>query len=77
MRGLLRVFILLTTFYGCIQTAEPALVLGDSGVLLAWLKGVAILILRKPALQAPKDYQAKKRPGPPWFFYPEKPGMLG
>lgn len=61
---LLRFFILAATFYGSSRTAELAWTLGDIGVgLMAWLNVIAILMLRKPALKALKDYQAQKKAG--------------
>ena len=60
----LRAFILLATFYGSVRTAEVAWTLGDIGVgLMAWLNIVAILLLRKPALNALKDYKKQKDSG--------------
>lgn len=61
---LLRFLILGATFYGSSRTAELAWTLGDIGVgLMAWLNVIAILLLRKPALKALKDYQAQKKAG--------------
>ena len=52
------------TFYGSVKTAELAWTIGDIGVgLMAWLNIVAILLLRKPALDALKDYQQQKKLG--------------
>ena len=60
----LRALILAATFYGSIKTAESAWVLGDIGVgIMAWLNVVAIILLRKPALRALKDYQAQRKAG--------------
>lgn len=60
----LRVLILAATYYGCVKTAETAWTLGDIGVgLMAWLNLIAILLLRKPALRALKDYQEQKKAG--------------
>ncbi len=60
----LRVLILVATFYGTIRTAELAWTLGDIGVgIMAWLNIIAILLLRKPALDALKDYKAQKEKG--------------
>lgn len=60
----LRVLILVSTFYGAIKTAEAAWTLGDIGVgMMAWLNVIAILLLRKPALKALKDYQAQRKAG--------------
>lgn len=59
---LLRIFTLLSVFYGSIKTAEVAWTLGDIGVgLMAWLNIIAILILKKPALKALRDYEKQKR----------------
>jgi alanine or glycine:cation symporter, AGCS family len=61
---LLRAVILVATFYGSIRTAEVAWTLGDIGVgLMAWLNVIAIILLRKPALKALKDYQKQKSEG--------------
>ncbi|WP_209329327.1 alanine/glycine:cation symporter family protein [Lunatimonas salinarum] len=60
----LRVLILVATFYGTIRTAELAWMLGDIGVgIMAWLNIIAILLLRKPALAALKDYREQKARG--------------
>ena len=72
----LRTFILAATFYGSVKTAESAWVLGDIGVgIMAWLNVVAILLLRKPALRALKDYQAQKKAGLEPIFDAEKLGI--
>ncbi len=61
---LLRALILVATFYGSVRTAEVAWTLGDIGVgLMAWLNVIAIILLRKPALKALKDYQKQKAEG--------------
>ena len=61
---LLRGLIMVATFYGSIKTAELAWTIGDIGVgVMAWLNIVAILLLRKPALDALKDYQVQKKAG--------------
>ncbi|MNJ87421.1 Amino-acid carrier protein AlsT [compost metagenome] len=60
----LRILILAATFYGSVKTAEAAWTLGDIGVgVMAWLNIVAILLLRKPALLAFKDYQQQRKAG--------------
>lgn len=60
----LRVLILVATFYGTIRTAELAWTLGDIGVgIMAWLNIIAIILLRKPTLAALKDYQEQKAKG--------------
>ena len=60
----LRGLIMAATFYGSIKTAELAWTVGDIGVgLMAWLNIIAIILLRKPALEALKDYQQQKTEG--------------
>lgn len=60
----LRILILVATFYGSVKSAEAAWTLGDIGVgVMAWLNVVAILLLRKPALKAFKDYQQQRKEG--------------
>ncbi len=69
----LRLLIMIATYYGTIKTAELAWMIGDIGVgLMAWLNIVAILLLRKPALLALKDYQEQKSKGLDPTFDPEK-----
>jgi len=61
---LLRLLILAATYYGTVKTAAVAWTLGDIGVgLMAWLNLIAILLLRKPALKALKDYRQQKKAG--------------
>lgn len=60
----LRILILVATFYGSVRTAELAWTFGDIGVgLMAWLNVIAILLLRKPALAALKDFKKQKDAG--------------
>ena len=62
--NILRLLLLFSTFYGSIKTAEAAWTLGDIGVgMMAWLNIIAILLLRKPALKALKDYQQQRKAG--------------
>ena len=61
---LLRGLILIATFYGTIRTAELAWMLGDIGVgMMAWLNMIAIILLRKPAMAALKDYVDQRKRG--------------
>jgi AGCS family alanine or glycine:cation symporter len=72
----LRILILLATFYGSIKTAETAWALGDIGVgLMAWLNIIAILLLRKPALKAFKDYQQQRKAGTDPVFNAQELGI--
>ena len=69
----LRILILVATFYGSIKTAEMAWTLGDIGVgMMAWLNLIAIFLLRKPALLALKDYKQQRKAGKDPCFDPKK-----
>ena len=60
----LRALILVATFYGTVRTAELAWTLGDIGVgIMAWLNMIAIILLRKPAMAALKDYVEQRKQG--------------
>lgn len=72
----LRALILVATFYGAVKTAESAWTLGDIGVgIMAWLNVIAILLLRKPALRALKDYQTQRKAGLDPVFSAKKLGI--
>jgi len=65
--------LLVSVFYGSIKTAEAAWALGDLGVgIVAWLNIVAIILLRKPALKAFRDYEQQKKAGVDPLFDAEK-----
>jgi AGCS family alanine or glycine:cation symporter len=68
--------VLFSTYYGAVKTADAAWTLGDIGVgSMAWLNIIAILILRKPALKALKDYRAQKKQGKDPHFNPTDLGI--
>ena len=72
----LRVAILAATFYGSIKTAELAWTMGDIGVgMMAWLNVIAILLLRKPAMNAFKDYKKQKKEGKDPVFIAKDAGI--
>ena len=72
----LRVMIMAATFYGSIKTAALAWTLGDIGVgMMAWLNIIAILLLRKPAFKAFKDYEQQRKAGIDPVFSPKKLGI--
>ena len=72
----LRLAILGATFYGTIKTAEMAWTMGDIGVgLMAWLNIIAIILLRKPAFKALKDYQRQKKEGKDPVFVAKDAGI--
>lgn len=74
--NLLRVLMLGATIFGAVKTAEAAWMLGDIGVgVMAWLNVIAILLLRKPALAALKDYQEQRRAGKDPVFDAEALGI--
>ncbi|MFC3197038.1 alanine/glycine:cation symporter family protein [Parapedobacter deserti] len=74
----LRILILTATYYGTVRTAEVAWTLGDIGVgLMAWLNLIALLLLRKPALKALKDYSQQKKAGKDPVFNAEEHGISG
>ncbi len=72
----LRFLMLIAVFYGTIKTAEAAWTLGDIGVgVMAWLNVVAILLLRKPALKALKDYEKQRKEGKDPHFNAKEVGI--
>ncbi|MGX5690504.1 alanine/glycine:cation symporter family protein [Arcticibacter tournemirensis] len=76
MLWLLRILILVTVFYGSIRTAELAWAVGDIGVgIMAWLNVIAIILLRKPALLALKDYSRQLKAGRDPEFNPTELGI--
>ncbi|MBC5991924.1 alanine/glycine:cation symporter family protein [Pontibacter cellulosilyticus] len=76
MIWVLRVLLLGAVFYGSVKTAESAWMLGDIGVgIMAWLNVIAIILLRKPALRALKDYQAQRKAGLDPVFNPQQLGI--
>lgn len=57
---LLKFFMLGATIFGAVKTAATAWAIADLGVgIMAWLNIIAILILRKPALEALHDYESQ------------------
>jgi len=74
--NILRVTILATTYYATTITAGAVWSLGDIGVgLMAWLNMVAIILLRKPALKALKDYKDQRKAGLDPVFNSTKLGI--
>ncbi|MGE7184461.1 alanine/glycine:cation symporter family protein [Peribacillus sp. NPDC006672] len=62
--NVLKVTLLVTTFYGAVKEAALAWALGDIGLgVLVWLNLIAILLLAKPAIIALKDYEQQKKQG--------------
>ena len=78
MIWLLRGVILAASFYCAVSSAGFVWTLGDIGVgLMAWLNIVAILMLRKPALKALKDYCQQRADGKDPTFDPIELGIEG
>ncbi|MCB0494762.1 MAG: alanine:cation symporter family protein [Cyclobacteriaceae bacterium] len=76
MVTILRVVILATTYYATTITAGAVWSLGDIGVgLMAWLNVIAILLLRKPAFKALKDYSEQLKAGKDPVFNSTKLGI--
>lgn len=76
MVQVLRAMIMIATFYGSIKTAALAWTIGDIGVgMMAWLNIIAILLLRKPAFKAFKDYEQQRKAGKAPIFSPKKLGI--
>lgn len=75
---ILKVFMLITAFYGSIKTAEAAWAMGDLGMgAMAWVNLTAILFLTKTALKVLKDYEMQKKVGLDPVFNPTKLGIKG
>jgi len=77
---LLKVAIMVATFYGTVKAADIAWGLGDVGVgMMAWLNIIGIIIIffvAKPAVKALKDYEQQQKDGVTKFtFDPEKLGI--
>lgn len=74
--NVLRFFLLSAVLFGTLQKAAVIWGIGDIGVaLMAYLNIVAIILLRKPALIALKDYEEQKRLGHDPIFNPLKLGI--
>lgn len=74
--NVIRVVILVSTFYGTVRTASLAWGLGDIGVgLMAWLNLIAIVIMRKTAFLTLTDYEAQLAQGKDPVFDPVKLGI--
>lgn len=76
VKWLLRALFLLCVFLGTITSGGSSWAIGDIGVgIMAWINFIAILILRKPALLALKDYEQQRKLGVDPVFDPEKLGI--
>ena len=64
---LLKLLIMVATFYGTVKAADIAWGMGDVGVgMMAWLNIIGILVIffmAKPAIKALKDYERQQKEG--------------
>jgi AGCS family alanine or glycine:cation symporter len=75
---LIKVLLLVTTFYGSVKTASTAWAMGDLGTgAMAWVNLTVILFLTKTALKVLKDYEMQKKAGKNPVFDPVKLGIKG
>lgn len=73
---LLKLGMIVITYFGALRTAALAWGFGDIGVgIMLWINVIAILILAKPALIALKDYEAQKKQGIDPVFNPKALGI--
>lgn len=71
-----RFFFIVAVFVGTLLEAKLIWNIGDIGVgLMAWLNIIAIFLLRKPALDALRDYEQQKKLGLDPVFDPLKLGI--
>lgn len=74
--NVLRLVLLVAVLFGAVQEAKLIWTIGDIGVaLMAYLNIVAIILLRKPALVALKDYEQQKKLGHDPIFNPLRLGI--
>ncbi len=73
---ILKIVLIVSTFYGAVRTSDLAWKFGDLGLgLMVWINIIAILILMKPALISLKDYEQQLREGKDPVFDPKKLGI--
>lgn len=76
--SILKIVLLLATFYGAVKEASLAWTLGDIGLgIMVWLNLIAMLLLFKPAFIAFKDYENQKKQGLDPTFNSTKLGIKG
>ncbi|SEG14517.1 alanine or glycine:cation symporter, AGCS family [Caloramator fervidus] len=73
---IVKVILVVMTFFGSIRSSETAWNLADIGVgLMAWLNLIAILLLTKPGVALLKDYEEQKKLGLDPVFISERCGI--
>ncbi|MED4692040.1 alanine:cation symporter family protein, partial [Peribacillus frigoritolerans] len=72
----LKVVLLITSFYGSVNTAAVVWAMGDLGMgAMAWVNLSVIFLLIKPALRVLKDYEMQKKVGKDPVFNPAELGI--
>ncbi len=75
---LLKVLLMVATFYGSVKTASVAWAMGDLGTgAMAWVNLTVIFFLTKTVLKVLKDYEMQKKAGKNPVFDPVKLGIKG
>ena len=70
---ILRIVIVVSVFYGSLNSAKTAWDFGDIGVgTMAWINVVAILLLSRKALKALKSYEKQQKEGKDPVFDPKE-----
>ncbi|MED2941392.1 alanine/glycine:cation symporter family protein [Bacillus swezeyi] len=73
---MLKLILLVTVFYGSVQSGKIVWALGDLGMgSMAWLNLIAILFMTKTALKVLRDYEEQKKEGKDPVFDPKKLGI--
>ncbi len=74
--AILKIFMIITTFYGGTITASKAWAIGDVGIgLLMWINFTALVLLYKPTIAALRDYEQQEAMGLDPVFIPSKLGI--
>jgi alanine or glycine:cation symporter, AGCS family len=77
-KNILRIVLVLVSFFGSVQTASLAWGMANIGLgAMAWLNLIALLFLTKPALKVLKDYERQKKAGKDPVFDPVAIGIEG
>ncbi|WP_409304714.1 alanine/glycine:cation symporter family protein [Peribacillus sp. SCS-155] len=75
---LLKVILIVASFYGSVKSATFVWAMGDLGMgAMAWVNLTVILLLTKPAIRVFKDYVRQKKAGKDPVFNPARVGIQG
>ena len=78
LAGVVKAVILLSVYFGTVQSTEAVWALGDIGYgLMAWFNMVAIAFLCPVAVRALRDYERQKKQGLDPVFDPSAAGIKG